>query len=176
MLNNEHQLRKICKNTDFYGESVVVGNGTAQTWVVLDDGGRPTSVGLTISETALSGLPTDPMPVEYRLSRPKEASATPFDHVTLDWNAVGHEPDGIYNSAQWEYFECSLFDVHNRYTHIECMCRNGTHGKYCENTSTTSVMNLIDPDVYALPHLIRDKVFPGLLQSNVVGMIFEYLY
>ena len=70
----------------FYGESTAVGNGTARTWVVLDDKGKPTSVGLTMSETALSGLSKDHMPVEYRLSLPKEASATPFDNVTLDWN------------------------------------------------------------------------------------------
>jgi hypothetical protein len=88
----------------FYGESTAVGNGTARTWVVLDDEGKPTSVGVTMSETALSGLSSDPMPVEYRLALPKEASATPFDNVTLDWNAMGHEPPGVYDAPH--------FDVH----------------------------------------------------------------
>jgi hypothetical protein len=88
----------------FYGEPTPVGNGVARAYVTLDNTGKPTTVGLVISATALSGLSPDPMPVEYRLSLPKEAAATPFNHIGLDWNAKGHEPAGIYDKPH--------FDVH----------------------------------------------------------------
>jgi hypothetical protein len=86
----------------------LLGNGTARTWVTLDPAGKPTAIGVTLSETALSGLLETPPggmeAMEYTLSLPKQARATGFDHVNLDWNPKGHVPSGIY--------DVSHFDVH----------------------------------------------------------------
>jgi hypothetical protein len=85
-----------------------VGNGTARSWVKRDKTGKPTSLGLTLSEGALSGLERDVVkgfPVaQFHLSLPKEAQVTGFDHITLDWNPLGHPPKGIYDAPH--------FDVH----------------------------------------------------------------
>ena len=91
---------------DFNGPSAVLGNGTVKAYVKLDDAGNPTAVGVRMSETALNGLPGDPASPsnEIVLAFPSQGSATPFTHVLLHWNPMGHPPDPIYTVPH--------FDVH----------------------------------------------------------------
>lgn len=84
------------------GQSKALAGGTATSWLKLGDDGNPASVGLTISETALAALPT--IVSEEILTLPAEASATGYDHISLDWNPLGHPPMGMYDTAH--------FDVH----------------------------------------------------------------
>ena len=89
------------------GETRVVGNGVAYSWVKLDGAGKPLAVGVTLTESALTGLPEltpgmKEMP-EYTLALPKEAAATPFDHIGLNWNPKGHEPNGIYGVPHFDF-------------------------------------------------------------------------
>jgi len=86
----------------FVGQTWAVGNGTARTWVTLDAAGRPTALGVTLSENALTNLPD--AETEFSFELPAEAGATPFRHVGLNWNPQGHVPPGIYNVPH--------FDVH----------------------------------------------------------------
>jgi hypothetical protein len=73
--------------------------------VKLDSLGNPTSLGVTMSDKALVGLPTDSMGSMLYLQLPSQAkTATPFDHVSLDWNPYGHPPPGVYDKPH--------FDVH----------------------------------------------------------------
>lgn len=87
-----------------YGATVSIGQGSARTWIKLDGNGQPLALGVSLTESALSGLPQDPPVAEYALQLPREAADTLFDHVTLDWNAHGHEPAGVYDVPH--------FDVH----------------------------------------------------------------
>lgn len=92
----------------FIGQFALMGNGTARSWVKLDKAGKPSSVGVTFSETALSGLaktaPKGMMSVEHVLALPKEAASTGLSHISLDWTPAGHPPAGIYNVPH--------FDIH----------------------------------------------------------------
>lgn len=92
----------------FLGEAKMLGNGVAWSWVECDKKGAPTAIGVTFTETALTGLPeappTDLPGWEYTLELPREAGAKPFDHIGLDWNPKGHIPPGIYDVPH--------FDVH----------------------------------------------------------------
>ncbi len=97
------------KKTDtINGQFGIMGNGTVRSWVKLDKFGKPASIGVTFSETALTGLPAEApkgmMGVEHVLRLPKEAAPSGFDHISLDWTPQGHEPNGIYNVPH--------FDVH----------------------------------------------------------------
>jgi hypothetical protein len=101
------------KKTDtISGQFRLMGNGTVRSWVKLDKFGKPSSIGVTFSETALSGLPLempagmpkDAMSVEHVLALPKEAAAAGFDHISIDWAPKGHLPIGIYDVPH--------FDVH----------------------------------------------------------------
>lgn len=87
------------------GDTADVGNGKAMSWLKLDDAGKPTSIGVTFTEAAMEGLPTNPFPpTEWVLSLPAEASATAYNHLGVDWNAQGHEPMNIYTIPH--------FDIH----------------------------------------------------------------
>jgi hypothetical protein len=96
----------------YIGRITLMGNGTVRSWLKLNKSGHPESMGVTLSETALTGLAKTPpkgalkgmegMP--YTLTLPKEAAATGFDHIGLDWNPHGHPPKGVYDKPH--------FDVH----------------------------------------------------------------
>lgn len=84
----------------FYGQPVNVGNGTARGWVTLD-AGQPTAVGVSLTATALVGLPASS--TEYTVSLPAQAAATAFDHVGLDWNPAGHPPPDVYTVPHFDF-------------------------------------------------------------------------
>jgi hypothetical protein len=98
---------KTSKPTIFAGETKPVGNGTARSWVTTDKDGKPTAIGVTFSEAALSGLPPSLTPgliwTEFLLPLPPEASATGFNHIGLNWNPKGHDPEGVYNVPHFDF-------------------------------------------------------------------------
>ena len=90
------------------GEVVPFGNGTARSWVKKDVSGAYTSVGVTLTEAAMKGLPEDITPgmiwmVEYVLNLPAEASDLPFNHIGINWNPKGHMPSGVYNVPHFDF-------------------------------------------------------------------------
>jgi Domain of unknown function (DUF5602) len=86
-----------------YGNAVTVGNGSARAYVTTDASGTATEIGIRLTETALNGLPATPATgVMYDLALPATASQTPFDHVSFDWNPVGHEPAGVYTTPHFD--------------------------------------------------------------------------
>src|SRR3954451_8170387 len=81
-----------------YGASKPLGKGLARVYMTLDENKKPASLGVSISEAAMNSLPMTPIPpspsaATLMLELPKEAKATGFDHVMVDWNPAGHEPD-----------------------------------------------------------------------------------
>lgn len=92
-----------------FGPSADFGQGTARTWVQTDDSGSPIAIGVALSETAMSGLPTtapgpSPSAIMIVLPLPAAAATTGFDHAELGWNPNGHEPQALYGVPH--------FDVH----------------------------------------------------------------
>lgn len=79
-----------------------LGNGTVRTYVELDDNGNPTEVGVIVSNTALSNLPTRTS--EYVLQLPPQAATSAITHIGLNWQSHGHAPSQIYNPPH--------FDIH----------------------------------------------------------------
>ncbi len=86
------------------GEASTLGNGTSRTYVVRDDAGQPTEVGIRISAAALDGLPDGPDATTQMsmLALPAGASDTGFDHVMLDWNPHGHEPLVLFGDPHFD--------------------------------------------------------------------------
>lgn len=89
------------------GAAQPLGQGSARSWVTLDAQGTPQAVGITLSEAALQGLPTTAAgghaASEITLKLPAEAAATGIDHIEIDWNPQGHEPDPIYGVAHFDF-------------------------------------------------------------------------
>ena len=88
------------------GPTHPVGAGNARTYVTLDDDGTPATIGVRLDAAALDDLPSGPLPSTeaYLLDLPEQADATVFDHVTIDWNSHGHNPE--------HGFDVPHFDVH----------------------------------------------------------------
>ncbi|NVK40609.1 MAG: DUF5602 domain-containing protein [Oceanospirillaceae bacterium] len=90
----------------YEGPPVAIGQGQAWTFVTLDEQGQAKTLGIRMSEAALSGLPAEPPATgewEYQLSLPAEASVTGYNHVTVDWNPHGHIPEGVYNVPHFDF-------------------------------------------------------------------------
>ncbi|MEQ9569828.1 MAG: DUF5602 domain-containing protein [Longimicrobiales bacterium] len=99
------------------GTKVALGEGHAESYVVRDESGRVTEIGVTLTEGALRGLPEGTghshgravvqpdgnVTHEHVLELP-EGHGTPFQHLVVNWNPGGHEPPGIYDLPH--------FDVH----------------------------------------------------------------
>lgn len=94
--------------THFRGEAQAMGDGQAWTWVKTDSQGRPVSIGITLTESALGGLPTEgghsccdgP---QWTLPLPKDASSGPVQHVVVNWNPQGHPPEGVYTVPHFDF-------------------------------------------------------------------------
>jgi hypothetical protein len=91
-----------------YGAAQTLGNGQARVFVTLGADKQPTSLGVSISESAMSGLPMtpkapSPSAAMLMLSLPPEAKVTGFDHVMVDWNPAGHEPEHIYTLPHFDF-------------------------------------------------------------------------
>jgi len=82
----------------YFGAAFTLGDGTARSYVKIDGAGNPTEVGLVMSEQAMNGLPSGAGEHGHAhhqsidIPLPPQASATPYDHIGLDWNPDGHAP------------------------------------------------------------------------------------
>lgn len=94
--------------THFKGKSQPIGDGFGWTWVTSDADGRVTSMGITLTETALQSLPTEgghgccdgP---QWTLPLPTGTSTGPVKHVVLNWNPQGHPPEPIYTVPHFDF-------------------------------------------------------------------------
>ncbi len=99
----------------YKGPSKSVGNGRAYAWVQIDSTRNPVAIGVTLTRRALSGLSQHAMK-SWNLTLPKHA--VPFNHVGLDWNPHGHEPDHIYDKPHFDFH--FYFITKGKRRHISC--------------------------------------------------------
>jgi len=99
------------------GPSREMGGGRAHAFITVDESGRPTAIGIRMSESALVGLPAEPPRDadgwEYALSLPKEAAISGYNHIVIDWNPKGHIPPGVYDKPHFD-FHFYLISTENR--------------------------------------------------------------
>jgi hypothetical protein len=100
---NKHD---VAQDGVFKGPEVSVGNGKAWSWIQVDDNNKPVSMGVSISSAAMNSLPqghNSHHGVPFLLKLPVQKALTPFEHVGLDWNPHGHEPEFIYGAAHFDF-------------------------------------------------------------------------
>ena len=104
------------KYNTFYGPQVQMGNGHARSWINISHDGTPLAIGVEMTDGALQGLPQDPKNFAastfvLRLHQ-KAKGITPFDHIVLNWNVHGHEPQGTYDIPHFDFhfYKISLAD------------------------------------------------------------------
>jgi hypothetical protein len=117
----------------YTGEAYRIGNGIAYSWVTLDAKGKPSSIGVTLTETAMEGLPEkgpNGLPFHgFNLSLPKEADKTAFDHIGVDWNPKGHDPSKVYDIPH--------FDIHFYTIPVEARMKITAQGADIAKTAKT---------------------------------------
>jgi hypothetical protein len=85
-----------------YGNGVPVGQGMAQAYADIDQNGTVMSVGIAMTEEAMQGLPEHDMS-QYILKLPSVLNIPNYDHMMVDWNPHGHEPEPIYGAAHFDF-------------------------------------------------------------------------
>ncbi|QIX61276.1 hypothetical protein FY528_03530 [Hymenobacter lutimineralis] len=88
--------------TTSYGATTAIGNGQARSYITMDASGKPTEIGMRVTEAGFAGLPATPG--MSTLALPAGDFKLPFDHLSFDWNPNGHEPEHVYDLPH--------FDVH----------------------------------------------------------------
>lgn len=90
----------------FKGPQVRLGNGMARSWISVNSNGFPQELGVEFTTGALRDLPLDSehentivLPLHH-----KAKQLTPFDHIGLNWNPNGHDPEGVFTVPH--------FDIH----------------------------------------------------------------
>lgn len=106
LAGRENSVFKLASNT-FYGPSVQMGKKHIRSWInIAKSNNKPVAIGIEFVEGSLEHLPTDPMNFAantFILQLPKKAKAsTPFDHITINWEPTGHEPNGIYTVPHFD--------------------------------------------------------------------------
>jgi hypothetical protein len=104
------------------GQEMPIGNGTVRTWLKINEkNGTPESIGVTMTEGGLYGLPEDKDPAqkgslklklidgsphhtfEYEILFPEEAEMTAFNHMGYNWNPEGHGPlPGVFFEPHYD--------------------------------------------------------------------------
>lgn len=100
----------INKGGIFKGPEATLYSGKVSTWVELNNDGNPQRVGISLDDAALNSVPAGTAPEEgdeeknmLSLQFDSKAAVTPFTHVGLDWNPVGHEPNPIYTKPHFDF-------------------------------------------------------------------------
>jgi len=92
------------KSGTINGPQAALGNGTMHSFLEKDSHGNPVSLGIRFSASSLNGLSTDGSKEwMYPLELPQEAKVTGLDHLEVDWNPWGHEPQGIYTFPHFDF-------------------------------------------------------------------------
>lgn len=89
--------------TTSFGTSTPMGDGTARSWITVDQNNVPQSLGVSLSHMALTNLPdTGMFGTSYMLDLPSQKSLTPFDHISFDWGPRGHDPMPTYGVGHFD--------------------------------------------------------------------------
>ncbi|PRZ28177.1 hypothetical protein [Flavobacterium granuli] len=94
----------------FKGPQVALGNGKVRSWISVDANGNPKEIGIEMTREALLNPERDKnnaplagttivIPLHLKASQ-----LTPFDHIGINWNPNGHEPEHV--------FDVPHFDIH----------------------------------------------------------------
>lgn len=95
------------KSATYEGKPVALGQGTARTVVRTDAKGKPVSIGVILTASALEGLSTGAGSAghddAYLLTMPTKGPKTVVEQVVLNWQSAGHPPPGVYDVPHFDF-------------------------------------------------------------------------
>lgn len=101
----------------FKGPEVSVHEGKAWTWIKLSKKGNPERIGITLNDKALNSVPAGNGHTGHGHAtgnnwvvkfNPVAGAIIPFNHVLLNWNPNGHEPETIYDKPHFDFHFYSI--------------------------------------------------------------------
>lgn len=95
----------------YYGPAQPFNGGVVRAMVSMNEDGEPTQVGVKISAKVLEeveALESEVLTLQF----PNKAAGLPFNHVDLNWNMHGHEPDFLYAVP---HFDAHFYMVSEEY-------------------------------------------------------------
>ena len=101
----------LARNGIYKGPVANVHNGKGWTWVQISNTGNPEKLAVVLTDEALNSVPVGGNgdghghgdENAWTLKLHPKASVTPFDHVGLGWNPIGHEPEPIYGKPHFDF-------------------------------------------------------------------------
>ncbi len=115
-INSAQNISSSEKYNTFYGPTVQMGNGHSRSWINILHDGKPLAIGIEMTSGALQGLSEDPEDFAgstfiFPLHQ-KAKGITPFDHLVINWNVHGHEPQHVYDVPHFDFhfYKISLAD------------------------------------------------------------------
>jgi hypothetical protein len=91
----------------FKGPELQMGNGKVRSWISISHAGIPQEIGIELEDAALYGLPQDPVDfAAATFSLPlhqKAKEMTAFDHIVVNWNVHGHEPEHVFDVPHFDF-------------------------------------------------------------------------
>jgi hypothetical protein len=135
--------------------------------------GEPRSLGVTITEAALTGLPGDDDPAqagsakfklmdggpnhtfEYELKFPAEAALTAFNHMGFNWNPMGHGPKSIFTMG---HFDVHFYMATTEYRHaiqVDLQDADPTHIKV---SNLEPPAQFLPPDYHLAPNTAEPRM------------------
>ena len=101
----------LARNGIYKGTVENVHNGKGWTWVQISNTGNPEKLAVVLTDEALNSVPVGGNgdghghgdENAWTLKLHPKASVTPFDHVGLGWNPIGHEPEPIYGKPHFDF-------------------------------------------------------------------------
>jgi hypothetical protein len=105
------------KEGTFKGPQVQVHGGKSWTWVQLNKKGDPEKIGISLDAEALNSVPmstghtghahggNNSWTVKFH---PVAGTVIPFNHVGMNWNPNGHEPEAIYGKPHFDFHFYSM--------------------------------------------------------------------
>lgn len=84
----------------FYGPAKPLGQGVGRAWVMINASGAPISMGVNLSAKALLNQGT--RGTHYTFELPRQVNVPPFDHIEMEWNPQGHDPQHVYDIPHFD--------------------------------------------------------------------------
>jgi len=99
------------RNGIYKGPVVKVYEGKAWTWIKIKNNGDPEKLAVTLTDAALNSVPAagDGHGHEHGdenswiLKFHPKAAVTPFNHLGMGWNPMGHDPFPIYGKPHFDF-------------------------------------------------------------------------
>src|SRR5215470_14676608 len=163
-----HSAQAQAQTTTVNGEQKTIGNGVVRTWVKVDARTRePRSIGVTLTEAGLNGLPTEAgnaqpgsaklklmdggpdHTFEYELKFPPEAAETAFNHMGFNWNPNGHGPKGIFTTP---HFDVHFYMATTEYRHTIIVDLQDADPVHLKTSNLDPPAQFLPPDYKLAPN------------------------